>query len=507
MAEEYVLELEHLCKDYPGVTALKDFSIQLEKGEILGLVGENGAGKSTLVKCCSGAVSATSGSIRVCGQTCTNMTPKKSDALGISVIYQEFTNVPELSAAENVFLGHPIRKGMLIDKKAMLEETAGIFEWLQVDIDPGEPLKNLSVGYQQMVEIAKAVRRNTRILFMDEPSAPLTNTEVENLFRVVRLLQKRGVTIIYITHRLKEIMELTDRIAILRDGCQIDTLKTSETSIEQLISLMAGREMNQTFPQRSSSAISEKPVLTLEHLSGNGDQDISFTLHEGEVLGIGGLVGSGRTELAEMIFGIKPKESGRILLNGREISPQSPKEAIELGMAFVPEDRRRYGALMHRPIRDNINMAVYRWISTAGVIHGKEEQENAEKYRELLKIRCESIFHEVQSLSGGNQQKVILGKWLAADPQILLIDEPTRGIDVGAKYEIYKLINSLVERGKSVIMISSEMEELMGMSDRILVMSEHRAFGILKKEEFDADRIMMYASGVSEYGEEPNEKN
>lgn len=505
MTNEYVLELEHLRKEYPNSVVLKDFSIQLKKGEILGLVGENGAGKSTLVKCCSGAISATSGIIRINGKTCPNLTPKKASALGVSVIYQEFTNIQELSVAENVFLGHPIKKGILIDKKAMVEEVLKIFEWLQVDINPHELVKNLSVGYQQMVEIAKAIRQDARILFMDEPSAPLTNNEVENLFRVVRLLREKGVTIIYISHRLNEIMELTDCVTILRDGNQIDTLKTSETSVEKLISLMVGREMKQTFPQREKCVKTDCPVLELNHLSGNGDHDISLTLHGGEVLGIGGLVGSGRTELAQMIFGVKPKESGNIFLNGKEINPKSPKEAIRLGIAFVPEDRKKYGALMHRPIRDNINMAVYRRISKAGVIQEYKERENAEKYREELKIRCRSTLREVKTMSGGNQQKVILGKWLAADSQIFIMDEPTRGIDVGAKYEIYKLINFLVEQGKSVLMISSEMEELMGMSDRIIILSEHKIAGTLEHDQFDADRIMAYASGISVCKEENNE--
>ena len=502
MAEEYVLELEHLRKEYPSSVVLKDFSVRLKKGEILGLVGENGAGKSTLVKCCSGAINATSGIIRINGKECSELTPKKASALGISVIYQEFTNVPELSVVENVFLGHPIRKGPLIDRQAMVREVREIFDWLKVDIDPNEQLKNLSVGFQQMVEIAKAIRQNTQILFMDEPSAPLTNNEVDNLFRIVRLLQEKGITIIYITHRLKEILQLTDRIAVLRDGYQIDTLQTSETSIPQLIRLMVGREMNQTYPLRSSCVAYDRPVLELEHLTGNGDRDISLTLHAGEVLGGGGLVGSGRTELLQMIFGAKPKESGRILLNGSEIAPKSPQEAIRLGIAFVPEDRKRFGALMHRPIRDNINMAVYRSISRYGVIRTGDERNNAEKYREELKIRCRSVLREVGSMSGGNQQKVILGKWLAADSQVFLLDEPTRGIDVGAKYEIYKLVNALVEQGKSVLMVSSEMEELMGMSDRIIVLSEHRISGTLERNEFDADRIMFYASGFSVNEEE-----
>ena len=496
MSNDYVLELEHLRKEYPGSVVLKDFSVQLKKGEILGLIGENGAGKSTLVKCCSGAIEPTSGVIRINGTGYSKLTPKKASELGISVIYQEFTNVPEMSVVENIFLGHPIRKGIMLDKKAMLDEAHRIFDLLQVNIDPQEKVKNLSVGYQQMVEIAKAIRQNAKVLFMDEPSAPLTNNEVDNLFRIVRLLQEKGVTIIYISHRLNEIIQLTDRIAVLRDGEHIDTLNTADTNVDQLIHMLVGREMSQKFPPRGNCIDKDRTVLELEHLTGNGDKDISLKLHAGEVLGIGGLVGSGRTELAQMVFGVRPKESGRIVLNGAEISPRSPKEAISLGLAFLTEDRKLYGALMHRSIRDNINMAVYPRISTAGVIHSVSEKGNAEKYVEKMNIRCQSVLRNVQSMSGGNQQKVILGKWLAADSEVFILDEPTRGIDIGAKYEIYKLINELAEQGKSILLISSEMEELIGMSDRIIVMSERHISGILEHDEFDSDLIMSYASGI-----------
>lgn len=496
MDTEYVLELEHLRKEYTGSVALKDFSIRLKKGEILGLVGENGAGKSTLVKCCSGAISTTSGIIRIGGKTCTALTPKKAAELGISVIYQEFTNIPELSVAENVFLGHPIKKGVFLDQKSMAEQTRKIFNLLEIDIDPTAPVKNLSIGYQQIVEIAKAIRQNTKILFMDEPSAPLSGNEVSNLFRIVRLLQNKGVTIVYISHRLNEIIELTNRVAVLRDGYHIDTLSTSQTDTEQLIHLMVGREMSQTYPARENCVDWNSPVLKLENVSGNGNKEISLQLHAGEVLGIGGLVGSGRTELAQMIFGVKPKDSGRIILNGTEIHPKSPKEAIKLGIAFVPEDRKRFGALMHRSVRDNLNLAVYRNISRFGVIRSVLERNTAKKYQKELQIRCRSVLRQVQSMSGGNQQKVVLGKWLAANSQVFLLDEPTRGIDVGAKYEIYKLINELAAQGKSILLITSEMEELIGMSDRIIVLSEHRISGTLDRDEFHADRIMAYASGT-----------
>ena len=496
MSEDYVLELEHIRKEYPGVVALKDVTLQLRRGEVLGLIGENGAGKSTLIKCCSGAVIPTSGTIRVNGKEFDRMTPQLAAENGIAIIYQEFNNVGELSAAENLFLGRPIRKGMVIDRKAMEEEARKAFEQLRIKIDPRELVKNLSVGYQQMIEIAKAIQQNAQVLIMDEPSAPLTNNEVENMFKVVELLREKGVSIIYISHRLEEIFRLSDRIEVIRDGEYVDTLITPQATVDQLIKMMVGREMTQKYPERKPCIDKSKVVLELKNVYGNGDEDMSLKIHAGEVLGLGGLVGAGRTELAEVIFGAKPKESGQIFLNGREINPKSPRQAIDLGIALVPEDRKRHGALLTNSIKNNINMPIYERISKASVIDSTTEKNNAEKYRKDIQIKCPSIHQLVRNLSGGNQQKVILGKWLAADSQLIIFDEPTRGIDVGAKYEIYKLINDLVESGRSVLMISSEMEELIGMSDRIIVLAEHRMTGELQKEEFNADTIMAYASSI-----------
>ncbi|MCD8009332.1 MAG: sugar ABC transporter ATP-binding protein [Lachnospiraceae bacterium] len=498
MNEEYVLELEHIRKEYPGVVALKDVTLQLRRGEVLGLIGENGAGKSTLIKCCSGAVIPTSGRIRVNGKEFDRMTPQLAAENGIAIIYQEFNNAGELSAAENLFLGRPIRKGMLIDRKAMEEAAAEAFAQLQIKINPRELVKNLSVGYQQMIEIAKAIQQNAQVLIMDEPSAPLTSNEVENMFKVVELLRKKGVSIIYISHRLEEIFRLSDRIEVIRDGEYVDTLITPQATVDQLIRMMVGREMTQKYPPRRPCIDENKVVLELKNVCGNGDQDMSLQVHAGEVLGLGGLVGAGRTELAEVIFGVKPLESGQILLNGKEIHPKAPRDAIDLGIALVPEDRKRHGALLTNSIKNNINMPVYERIARASVIDSGTEKKTAEKYREEIQIKCPGIQQLVKNLSGGNQQKVILGKWLAADSQLIIFDEPTRGIDVGAKYEIYKLINSLVESGRSVLMISSEMEELIGMSDRILVLAEHQMAGELQKDEFNADTIMAYASAVAE---------
>lgn len=500
MSEDYVLELEHIRKEYPGVVALKDVTLQLGRGEVLGLIGENGAGKSTLIKCCSGAVIPTSGKIKINGKEFDRMTPQLAAENGIAIIYQEFNNVGELSAAENLFLGRPIRKGMVIDKKAMEEEAAKAFEQLQIKINPKELVKNLSVGYQQMIEIAKAVQQNAQVLIMDEPSAPLTTNEVESMFKVVELLREKGVSIIYISHRLEEIFRLSDRIEVIRDGEYVGTLITPEATVDELIRMMVGREMTQQYPPRKPCIDKENVVLELQHVYGNGDEDMNLKIHAGEVLGLGGLVGAGRTELAEVIFGAKPKDSGKIIFKGEEINPKSPREAIDLGIALVPEDRKRHGALLTNSIKNNINMPIYERISKASVIDSKTEKANAEKYREEIQIKCPSVNQLVRNLSGGNQQKVILGKWLAADSQLIIFDEPTRGIDVGAKYEIYKLINDLVESGRSVLMISSEMEELLGMSDRVIVLAEHQMTGELQKEEFDADTVMALASAIVDEG-------
>lgn len=496
MSEEYVLELEHIRKEYPGVVALKDVTLQLRKGEVLGLIGENGAGKSTLIKCCSGAVVPTSGKIKVNGKEFDKMTPQLAAENGIAIIYQEFNNVGELSAAENLFLGRPIRKGIVIDRKAMEEQAAKAFQQLKINIDPKELVKNLTVGYQQMIEIAKAVEQNAKVLIMDEPSAPLTSNEVENMFAVVELLREKGVSIIYISHRLEEIFRLSDRIEVIRDGEYVDTLITPKATVDELIKLMVGREMNQKFPSREVNIDKNEVVLELKNVYGNGDKNISLKLHKGEVLGLGGLVGAGRTELAELIFGVKPKESGQIIFKGKEINPQSPREAIDLGIALVPEDRKRHGALLGSSIKHNINMPIYNRISRMSVIDSRKESSIAQKFKEQIRIKAPNLEQKVKNLSGGNQQKVILAKWLAAKSELIIFDEPTRGIDVGAKYEIYKLINELVEQGHSILMISSEMEELMGMSDRILVLAEHEITGELQRSDFNEETIMAYASAI-----------
>ena len=493
-SEDNILELRHISKYYPGVTALNDVSLSVRRGEIHALVGENGAGKSTLIKTCSGAIEPSKGEIVINGKSFSKMTPKVSEANGIGVIYQEFNLVGDLSVAENIFLGRAIRKGIVVDQKAMERESKKILDSLNINITPKALVKTLTVGYQQMVEIAKAISQDAQLLIMDEPSAPLTNAEVESMFAVVDLLKSKGISIIYISHRLEEIFRLSDRITVLRDGQYVTTLNTNETNQDELVKYMVGRQLTEIYPARDPKCIKDEVIFEAKNVSGNGDKNISFKIHKGEVVGFGGLVGAGRTEFAELMFGVVPKTAGQFFFKGKEINPKSAHEAIEIGIGLVPEDRKAKGALLGLTIRENINMPVYHHDSRMTVINNKTEKENAQRYREEISIKTPSIEQLVKNLSGGNQQKVILAKWLAADSELLIFDEPTRGIDVGAKQEIYTLINTLVEGGKSVMMISSEMQELMGMSDRIIVLAEGHMTGELNREEFDQEQIMKMAS-------------
>ncbi len=498
MNEDYVLQLKNISKEYPGVLALNDVSLEVKPGEILGLIGENGAGKSTLIKTCSGAVIPSSGKIIINGKVFTHMSPQLAKENGIAIIYQEFNNIRELSAAENLFLGNPIRKGILIDRKAMEAEAAKAFAQLKIKIDPKTLVSNLTVGYQQMIEIAKAIHQDAKVIIMDEPSAPLTNAEVESLYNVCELLKSKGVAIIYISHKLEEIFKLSSRIVVLRDGEYIDTLQTSESNVNELIKLMVGRELKETFPAKKSLSKDAEIVFEAQNVSGNGDLNVNLQIRKGEVLGLGGLVGAGRTELAQLIFGAVHKTEGKFIFKGKEINPKSPRDAINLGIALVPEDRKRHGALLGVSVRSNINMPIYKKISKISYIDVGKETKITKKYTKELQIKTPSIEQNVVNLSGGNQQKVILGKWLAADSEFIILDEPTRGIDVGAKFEIYKLINKFVEEGKTVLLISSEMEELIGMSDRIVVFAEGKITGELNKNEFDQHLILKMASDVQE---------
>ncbi len=488
-----VLKLKNVSKRYPGVVALNNVSMEVKKGEVHALVGENGAGKSTLVKCCSGAIKPSDGIIQINNEEFHSLTPQLSEKNGLSVIYQEFNLIQELTVAENVFLGRAIRNGIVIDMKSMAEQARKIFSQFHIKINPNHVVKNLTVGYQQMVEIAKALSIDAKILFMDEPTAPLTKNETEDLFKVIQKLKEAGVTIIYISHRLEEIFQLCDRVTVMRDGEFINTLETKDTNKKQLIELMVGREFKETFPPRPC-CIQQDVVLDVKNVSGNGVRDISFQVKKGEILGLGGLVGAGRTELAELLFGVKPIKSGAVFLNNQEIFYKDPENAIKKGIAYVSEDRKQKGALLDVTIRENITIAIQKRISKFSVINKKKEMSIAEKFKEQLSIKTPDIYQLVKNLSGGNQQKVVLAKWLASEPDLIILDEPTRGIDVGAKYEIYKLINELVRQEKAVIMISSEMEELIGVSDRIIVLSEGVITGELAKPDFNQEKILEFAS-------------
>lgn len=490
---DFILQLKNITKTYPGVKALKAVDLNIRRGEIHAIVGENGAGKSTLIKSCTGAVIPDEGEIVINGSKFERMTPQLADAHGIAVIYQELNSVNDLIVAENVFLGNEIRKGILVDKKEMIRRSAEIFKQLEIDIDPKAVVGELSVGYKQMVEIAKALSHDAKLLIMDEPSAPLTNNEIEKMFAIVEKLKSQGVTIIYITHRMNEIFRLSDRVSVMRDGEMITTMETKDTNVDKLITLMVGREMNATFPKRENT-IKEDVLLEVEHLSGNGLLDISFKLRRGELLGLAGLIGAGRTELAQLIFGVEKKNSGKIMWKGKEVNFKTPKDAIDEGIYLVPEDRKEQGCLLPLSIHENVTVSSLKRLSKATVINKKQALELSEDYRGKLNIKTPSLLQIVNNLSGGNQQKVVLAKALATDPELIIFDEPTRGIDVGAKQEIYKICNQLLDEGKTIIMISSEMEELLGMCDRILVIAEGHLSGEVLRSDFSQERIMELAS-------------
>ena len=498
MEESNILSLKNITKQYPGVKALDDISIDIRRGEVHALVGENGAGKSTLIKTISGAIRPDSGEIVIDGQSYRSLTPTESRKAGVAIIYQEFTLVPVMSAAENIFMGEFIQKGWVCDQKKMNEMTRQLFERLKVHIDPEIPVEQLTTGYQQIVEIAKAVSKNAKILIMDEPSAPLSNTEVEAMFDIVRMLKQAGTTIIYISHRLEEIFTISDRVTVLRDGKYIGTKKTAETNKDELIRMMVGRELSETYPARPGG--NDTAILSLRHLTGNGVENVSFDVKEGEILGLVGLMGAVLTELSVLLFGNRPIQSGEVRFMGKPLTIRSPMDAIDSGICLIPEDRKLLGLVLPMCVRENISMSLLKRISTAGVVNSSKEGSVVKQYMSELRIKATGPEQLVKNLSGGNQQKVVLSKWLAMDPKVLILDEPTRGIDVGAKQEIYKIMVDLVRKGKTIIMISSDMEELIGMSDRMVILYEGKVTGILEKDEFSQERILKKSEG-SDYDE------
>lgn len=494
MIGDTILKLNHVSKLYPGVVALDDMCMEFKEGEVHAIVGENGAGKSTMIKTISGAIQPTQGTIEINGEVFEKLTPKLSREKGVAVIYQEFTLVPVLSAADNIFMGEYMLNGLVLDRKSMEAKAKELFERLHVKIDPKVKVADLTTGFQQIVEIAKAISKDAKILIMDEPSAPLTITEVEAMYEIVDRLKAEGVTILYISHRMEEIFRLSDRVSVIRDGKYITTLNTADTNKQELIKLMVGRELNETYPEREKPAT--ETILKLNKVGGNGVKDISFEVKRGEILGLGGLVGAGRTELAQLIFGSEKMTSGEITYKGKPLHVKNCQEAIEQGIAMIPEDRKRHGVILDMTIKENTTMPCLKRISKKNVISEQKEVEVTETYKKSLLIKTPTINQYVKNLSGGNQQKVVLAKWLAMNPDVIIFDEPTRGIDVGAKQEIYEIMNDLANQGKAIIMISSDMEELIGMSDRIVVLCKGRLAGSLDKNEISQEAILMKAAGA-----------
>lgn len=493
MNNNVLLSMRNITKQYPGVLALDDVSLDIREGETHALVGENGAGKSTFIKVLAGAITPDSGCICINGKEYPSLTPQLASELGIEVIYQEFNLMPSLTVAENIFMGHQPKKHGIIDFAEMDRRTREIFDSMGVNINPRTVVSDLSMAYMQLVEIAKALAKDVKILIMDEPTAPLTINEVEILFKLMDRLHEMGVTIIYISHRLNEIFRVSDRLTVIRDGHKIGTYDTSSMTRDSLIQLMVGRKLNDTYPR--NDAMTDEVVLSVEHLSGNGVEDISFELHRGEILGFGGLVGAGRTEIMRVLFGADHKTGGRAVLNGKELGMRSPAESIRDGVVLIPEDRKLHGVILNMAISENIILPNMKMVSKASIINSRLENELVTKQMESLHIVASSMKQLVKNLSGGNQQKVVLAKWIVGSAKVLIFDEPTRGIDVGAKHEIYKLMCSLCEQGMSIIMISSEMEELLGMSNRVVVLCEGRQAGILERQDFSQEAVLALASG------------
>lgn len=491
-----LLKMRHIRKTFPGVVALDNVDLELHKGEVHILLGENGAGKSTLVKILSGAYQKTSGQIIIDGSETVIRNPKHAQQLGIGIIYQELNLIPQLTAAENISLGREstFKSGLLNQQKMDLNADRLLRE-LGVEIDIHSPISELGVAQQQMVEVAKALSWNASILIMDEPTSALTMEEINALFKTIRRLTKKGVAIIYISHRMEELFEIGDRVTVLRDGQYVGCYNIADVDQSQLIRLMVDRDLHDQLPKVKAQRGPE--VLRVEGLSRRDVlYDISFTLYGGEVLGIAGLMGSGRTELARALFGIDPIDSGQFFIRGEQIIIDSPREAIKQGMGFLTEDRKSEGLVMGLPVKENICLASMERLSRLGLVDSKLERREATGYVQDLRIRTPGLQQQVMFLSGGNQQKVVLSKWLCCRANILIFDEPTRGIDVGAKVEIYQLLNRLTAEGDAVLMISSELPEIIGISDRILVMRHGRIAGEFTAAEATQELIMECALGV-----------
>jgi ABC-type sugar transport system ATPase subunit len=475
MQTKPILELEHISKKFPGVQALQDVRFDVCAGEVHALLGENGAGKSTLIKIISGVHRPDTGEIRIDGNRVSFSNPREAQTRGVATIYQELSLYPELTVAENIFMGHAPR-GLLgsVNWREMRQRAREILLSLDItDLDVDEKIGGLSVGKRQRVEIAKALSLNARILIMDEPTAALTEADVQRLFGIVRRLRERGVGIIYISHRLEEVFTLSDRVTVLRDGQYVGTKPTSEVSSDELIRMMVGRTVENMFPK--VHAVIGDPVLEVRDLWRKPIcRGVSMTLRAGEIVGLAGLVGSGRSEFAQTVFGFSPAQSGEIFLNGQAVKIRNPGEAMRYGIAYVPEDRGTQGLIRQMRLRENVSLAILRTLTRTGFVAGKAERDLASESIDQLSIRAYSSEQVVNKLSGGNQQKVVVAKWLASKPKVLIMDEPTRGVDVGAKAEIHRLLGELAQSGIAILMISSELPEVLGMSDRVIVMREGR---------------------------------
>lgn len=492
------MEAKGICKAFPGVVALDNVSFTLHSGEVHILLGENGAGKSTLMKVIAGAYTPDEGEIFLEGNPVKINTPWKAQALGIGIIYQEFNLIPYLSVAQNIFLNNMPRKQLVfLDHAKMEKEARAMLESLGMFVDPKLNAEELSTAQQQMVEIAKALTYQSKILIMDEPTASLTELEINQLFRIIRELKKRGIGIVYISHRLQEIYEIGDRVTILRDGKHIATGEVKDFSVDKLVRLMVGREVQDLYEHSPASPGEE--VLSVKNLSSktNGLTEININLCKGEIVGLAGLVGSGRTELARVIFQLDKHESGEIFYFGEKLTNLSPKSVVDNGLGLLPEDRKRQGLALILSVAENTVMASLHNLFPSHIIRSKDECRAVDKYIHDLHIKTPGRNRSVQYLSGGNQQKVVLAKWLCTNSEILIFDEPTRGIDVGSKAEIHAFMNEFVNRGGSILMISSELSEVIGMSDRIYVMRQGKIVAEVSRAEATQEKIMSYAFGAS----------
>lgn len=492
---EVILTMKGIDKSFPGVHALNHVNLEVQKGEVHALMGENGAGKSTLMKVLTGIYSKDEGTIIYEGQEVSFSNPKEAQNAGIVIVHQELNMMGHLTVAQNIFAGREFKKGRFIDDYKMIEESRKIFQQMHIDIDPTEIMSNLTVGKQQMCEIAKAISHECKVIIFDEPSAALTESEIQELFKIIRDLKAQGMGIVYISHRMDEIKVITDRVTVMRDGTYVGTIITEESTKDDIINMMVGRVIYEEPKTKSNVPKNAPVVLKVEHLNaGKMVRDVSFELHKGEILGFSGLMGAGRTETARALFGADPKESGDVYVNGVKVNIRNPMDAVKFGIGYLSEDRKRFGIVTGKSVAENTTMATLNEYLAGPFINKKKEREIAEEYVKRLATKTPGTDQLVVNLSGGNQQKVVIAKWLVRNCDILIFDEPTRGIDVGAKSEIYHLMNELVAEGKSIIMISSEMTEILRMSDRIVVMCEGRKTAEIDIENATQENIMHAAT-------------